>query len=194
MNGRSHMIIGTAASLLLLPKLGQDINLVTSISAAIGSLIPDIDHPQALINQKLLPQKNKQGKIIFYCTIGAILLYKGFDISSKSLMYLGILLFIIGISKHRTFTHSLIGILGMSYYIFFLFNEQMIMDNITYSVVIGICSHLLCDFFTKEGIELFYPISHKKFKFFYTITTGSLAESAINLIFIFIIFNETLLK
>ncbi|PAB56896.1 metal-dependent hydrolase [Anaeromicrobium sediminis] len=194
MNGRSHMIIGTAASLLLLPKMGYEFNLLTSTAAALGSLIPDIDHPKALINQKLLFNKNKEGKILFYCTSGGIFLYKGFESFSKSMMFLGILLILIGLSKHRTFTHSLGGVLVISYYIFFLFNEQMIMDNITYATIIGVVSHLVCDFFTKEGVEMFYPLSHKKYRFPFTITTGSVAESAINLIFIFIIFNETIIK
>lgn len=68
--------------------------------------------------------------------------------------------------SHRTISHSFLGIFLVHRLLLFLlpkiFNPQFIDLKIIYfSVIIGFISHVLLDFFTEEGIPLFFPIKYK---------------------------------
>lgn len=76
----------------------------------VGSLLPDIDHPQASINQRLLPIHRGWAKFIFY---GALGLYIILNLSSQSYAFvpMGVFLILAGAAGHRGFTHHLAGII-----------------------------------------------------------------------------------
>lgn len=187
MNGKTHMLFGSVASLYLLPKLGYEPALTTTAAALIGSLIPDMDHPKAKINQKILPMKNKVGKILFYCGIGGFLLYR-YGLENRLTFASAIILILIGLSQHRSFTHSILGIGSIASIAFFVLKNTLPL-SIILSFIIGLISHLIGDFMTVAGIELFYPFSNKKYRFVLTISSGNMAETLIGLFFIYLIIN-----
>lgn len=89
--------------------------------------------------------------------------------------------------KHRTITHSLLGLFlvykGLEWLIPKLANSNFIDSRILVaSIVIGYLSHLIADGFTKEGLPLLFPLT---FKFgippisALRITTGSWVEKFI---------------
>ncbi|QEK12447.1 metal-dependent hydrolase [Crassaminicella thermophila] len=185
MTGKSHMLFGSVASLYLLPKLGYEPNITTTAAAIIGSLIPDMDHPKAKINQKFLPMNNRFGKILFYCGIGGFLLYKyGFE--NRLTFTIAILLIMIGFSHHRGFTHSILGTFIISSIVFFVL-KNTIHYSIILSFILGLISHIIGDWMTIAGIELFYPISTKRYRFVLTISSGKMAEPIIGMFFIYLI-------
>ncbi|QZY56374.1 metal-dependent hydrolase [Crassaminicella profunda] len=185
MNGKTHMLFGSVASLYLLPKLGYEPALTTTAAALIGSLIPDMDHPKAKINQKILPMKNRVGKVLFYCSIGGFLLYR-YGLDNRLTFALAIILILIGLSQHRSFTHSILGMGSIASIAFFVLKNTLPLQIIL-SFIIGLISHLVGDFMTIAGIELFYPLSNKKYRFILTISSGNMAETFICIFFIYLI-------
>jgi inner membrane protein len=188
MQGKTHMVIGSAASILLLPKLGYDPDIVTTAVAAVSALICDIDHPKAMINQRILPVKNKMAKIIVYAGAGAFLLYKNMTIGNPILTMIGALLIAIGLSHHRGFTHSIIGVSAISFVLLNLL-KNLNVDNFLIAAVVGLVSHPISDCFTKDGIEILYPFSKKNYRFPITITTGGTAEKFVNVAVIIFMVN-----
>ena len=66
MLGRTHMLLGGAAGMAMMRVLGYEDGILPTIVAAVGALVPDLDHPKSMINQRLLPIKNKFTKIVVY--------------------------------------------------------------------------------------------------------------------------------
>ena len=67
---------------------------------------------------------------------------------------------------HRSYTHSLIGLLFFSY-IAYLFSKDININGIFITSILGYSSHLVADMriipFNKTGIKLLRPISNKEF-------------------------------
>lgn len=179
MMGKTHMTIGAAASILVLNKLGIEPSLITAGVGAIAALIPDADHPKSFINQRLLPIKNTIGKIAFYCGIGGYLIYQN-NFQSDLITVLGLILFGIGLSPHRKFTHSCI-ILPIMAIVLSVMIKPYISRAICIAFIVGMLSHLV-DYFTDRGIEALYPLSEKRYKFFITIQTNGFMEKIITII------------
>lgn len=102
------------------------------LAADMGGLIPDMDTAGNRL-WELLPQGTKLAKVL------------------RKIFY-----------KHRTLTHSLIGVYGL--YRFFdwvlpkILNTTFFdVDIILWSLMIGIGSHILSDSFTEEGVPLLFP-------------------------------------
>jgi membrane-bound metal-dependent hydrolase YbcI (DUF457 family) len=53
---------------------------------------------------------------------------------------------------------------------------QYNVKELTNAVVFGIILHVIADFLTVKGIQLFYPASKKNFKFIMTVSTGGIGE------------------
>ncbi|WP_053957671.1 metal-dependent hydrolase [Inediibacterium massiliense] len=185
MTGKTHMLFGYVTSLYILPKLGYDPSIATTAAAALGSLIPDLDHPKAKLNQKILPIKNRFGKVLFYCGIGSFLIYR-YGWAHQLIFTVAILLMVIGLSQHRSFTHSILGT-GIIFFIVFFILKDMLPYTLLLSFLLGMASHLVGDFITIGGIELFYPFSNKKYKFILTISSAKLAEPLICIFFMYLI-------
>jgi inner membrane protein len=154
------------------------LNLLTLFAAIvgnnIGALIPDMDSAGNRL-WDLLPAGNFLGRIF------------------KRIFY-----------KHRTLSHSIIGLLliykGLLWLLPQFLNPSFIEPKIVlYSIIIGYISHLLADSLTKEGLPLFFP-----FKFDFgipplsalRITTGKWIEKYIVFpgvwiyLFVFIYYNQ----
>lgn len=119
----------------------ESLNLATLaisiIGADIGSLIPDMDGAGNRL-WDLLPAGDNLGKIL------------------RRLFY-----------KHRTLTHSIIGILGiyktLEWVLFKYLNSSFVDPGIILvSIMVGYVSHILSDSLTEEGVPLLFPL---KFNF-----------------------------
>mgnify|MGYP000895447631 CR=1 FL=1 len=157
MTGKTHMAIGVAAGLTL--SIGQPIEnqVLLMAASAIGSLIPDLDHPKSKLNQKILIINNNFIRALFYISIGIGLIYLGVATRNNVFRLLGTTMIMVGISSHRSFTHSLLG--------FILFASIVYLTSFKYGLSevykgfdIGYILHLVLDFFTPMGIQLFFPL------------------------------------
>lgn len=158
MTGKTHMAIGIATGLVLSRGEPAQTQLVFTLSCAIGALIPDLDHPKAKLNQNFLLIKNKFFSILLYLalTIGFVYLY----ITKENLIFalLAITAFLISMSTHRGFTHSILGYLLVTSIVRILSLDYN-MPNVYLGFASGYISHIIADFLTVKGIKLFYPIS-----------------------------------
>lgn len=157
MKGKTHIAIGVTVGLVL--SAGQPIEnqLTLVLSAALGSLVPDLDHPKAKLNQKLLFFKNKFYSLLFYLALTAgftcLFLFNG----NFVFKLLAIISFLIATSSHRGFTHSIIGFLLFSMMAKLVTEEYKLYD-IYLGFTTGYLLHLVADFFTLKGIKLFFPL------------------------------------
>ncbi|MBZ2175464.1 metal-dependent hydrolase [Schnuerera sp. xch1] len=157
MTGKTHMAIGMTIGLSL--SFGQPLEhqLTLIVASTIGALAPDLDHPKGELNQKLLLVNNNFFRALFYLTLGSIFIYLYSQKSNILFMLLGMFSFTLAISTHRSFTHSIVGLIILAA-IIKLITIQYSLSSIHYSFTIGYASHLVSDFFTRKGIRLFYPI------------------------------------
>ncbi|WMM23886.1 metal-dependent hydrolase [Tissierella sp. MB52-C2] len=174
MTGKTHIAIGIAAALTI--SYGQPLEnqSVIVLVSAISSLIPDLDHPKGKINQKILLVKNNFYRVSFYVLVGIVFTYLYYLSKLKFLLFLGIGSFLVGISSHRGFTHSIVGFL-VSTTIVSLGKLDYGLDSIYSGFIIGYFLHIVADLFTSKGVKLFYPLNNK-ISFPITIKTNSKFE------------------
>lgn len=159
MTGKTHVTAGIAVGLTLAAGNPIEKQAILILAAVVGALIPDMDHPRSKINQRILLFKNKLFKMITYSLMGGGLIYLDTilnDPGSRILRMLGLALILVGLSRHRGFTHSLLGLV--------LFSVIVYIGTLNYNLyvvfvgfVIGYVSHLVLDLVTVQGIELLYP-------------------------------------
>ena len=157
MTGKTHVAIGIAAALTV--SFGQPIEnqLILVLSSTIGSLAPDLDHPKGKLNQKLLLINNNFYRALFYLSLGTVFMYMYFLKEIKPFLLVGIVSFLVGTSTHRSFTHSIVGFLA-SASIVRIATLDYGLSSVYTGFIIGYVLHLLADFFTPKGIQLFYPL------------------------------------
>jgi len=138
MTSRTHDAIAfaslvTIAAFVPVPPMSILTALCVIVATDIGAAIPDMDTAGNRL-WEMLPQGAKVGKVL------------------RNIFY-----------KHRTFTHSLIGVFTM--YKFFewllpkFLNSAFIDPTLIHMcIMIGIISHILADSFTEEGVPLFFPL------------------------------------
>jgi len=105
-----------------------------------------------------------------------------------SLAFIGVILILLLLSKHRGLSHSIIFLIGST---FVVRKISLFYGRIDYSIIfaVSMTSHLLGDMLTKSGIGLFVPFNNKRIKFPYTIKTGGKIEKFIFISALFAIFN-----
>ncbi len=159
MTGKTHVAIGVAAALTISSgqPLGNQLGMV--LTAMISSLIPDLDHPKSKLNQKILFINNNLYRKLFYISLGSLFIYLYFLREMKLFLLLGIISFLIGISNHRGFTHSILGFLASSS-IVALGTLDYGLIHIYYGFILGYILHIVADFFTSKGVKLFYPLDN----------------------------------
>lgn len=160
MKGKTHVMLGIAAGVTAISDYSLEKGIIFISSTVLGALLPDIDHPKSKLNQKLLFMKNRIFKFIFYITLSFGCIYFGISLNSRLLKILSITLAFTGLSHHRGFTHSLLGLLLFSMVVKILAIRYNLIE-VYKGFTIGYISHIVADFLTKGGIELFYPCSIK---------------------------------
>ncbi len=136
MTGRTHLSAGLlVGAVLAVPS--QDLNIAsaafTIVAASIGSLMPDIDHPQSMISTS-----NKTTRIAS-ASLSAVTKHRGF---THTLVFLAI-------------------IVGLCNYICTRYFPQY--SNLPAAVCAGMLSHLLLDTFNEKGIMWLWPLSKYPF-------------------------------
>lgn len=180
MTGKTHLALGATASLTLTTNLPIKSKVLILAFSLIGSLVPDLDHPRAKLNQKILLFKNGLYKFILYFTLGVISIYFHFVSKNEIFLPLGIVLILLGYSSHRTFTHSIFGFVLASIVVKII-SEKYFLDDIYYGFLIGYITHLIADFFNPQGLQIFYPLKNR-FHSPFTVKTGGKIENKIFLL------------
>jgi inner membrane protein len=163
MTGRTHQLFGFTvvyATVLVLPYL--DVNtqslVVGTMLVSLGGLAPDLDNEDNVI-YTLVPAGRGIISEVFERVFG----------------------------KHRSISHSLLGIAIIGYLSGWLF-EKIPLENgldttaLWYAFMIAFVTHIFADFLTKDGVPLLWPI---KFRFgfppvkFLRIKTGGWVEDYI---------------
>lgn len=147
---RTHKLIGSTATMLLLSPTPQYL-IPFIIASNIGSTSPDFDHQFIIKKYSML--------ILLYFIL---LIYPFKLITISNLAFIGIFLYflvliIFSCSKHRTLSHSLIGLF------LFISSTFLISKKLILPLSIGYIFHLIADSFTKSGIKLFDFTSSKKY-------------------------------
>lgn len=105
----------------------------------------------------------KQKHMLTITGIGVIA--GGFSLSEIWLILLGIYIIIASFVSHRSYTHSILGVLFFGI-IASKLELSLRIDGVFYTCLAGYISHLIADFkilpFNKRGIKLFLPVSSKE--------------------------------
>lgn len=177
MTGKTHTAIGMAIGFTLGFKKPIEAQLAIITASTLGALAPDLDHPKGELNQKLLLINNNFYKTAFYLIVGIIFLCIYIQNNSSLFILLGLFSFALAISSHRSFTHSILGLILFSAIIRLILMEYGL-SPIYKGFIMGYASHLLADSFTAKGIKLFYPIK-TNVVFPLKVKTSSFAEKLI---------------
>jgi len=163
MQGKTHLVTGTALALFLLCPSERGALVAGAGVAAIGSVISDIDEDHSKSHSGTV----KTGAVLIGIICILILLDRvlkldllGYVRSMEAMSSPGsvaliclVLLICFGIlSPHRSFMHSFIGMVLTGLCVRGLLPELYVY------YLIGFASHLLLDFFNKKGEMLFYPL------------------------------------
>lgn len=160
MRGKTHVALGLATALTMSNDQPFKNKIIILAASMLGSLAPDLDHPKALLNQKLLKFNNNFYRMVFYLSFSLFFIYMYMDKMATVYLILGIICLLVGVSVHRSFTHSLFGFLAFISVVKIIALE-INLNQIYIGFSIGYLMHLIADFFTPKGIQLFYPLKGK---------------------------------
>jgi len=197
MTGKTHISIGLAASATFLSISNTTPEVIAAGLAlgTIGALMPDIDIEQSKISY--LGRKLLIDAILLF-VVGSFVMFKlnipldkfrfNYSISTTVIYGLteiaGCIVFS-KFTKHRSFAHSILGL------ILFSIGFYLLLGNMALYFAIGFISHMAADTLTNSGIEILYPL-HKKIAL-RLIHTGSFADYVLGILaFVYFIF--TMLK
>ncbi len=133
------------------------------ILSGIGSLLPDIDANNSIINKLIHSSKKNSNNRNRYNNKN----------NRNSNNYL----------KHRGIMHSLTMPL-LIYLVYF----ALMGNNLILPFIVGYASHLLLDVLTPMGVPLIMPITNKHFRIASGIKTASLEDYALGIVFYLIFF------
>lgn len=165
MMGKTHLTIGFAYGVLLLPRVvtGEvapiDYGLILS-GLALGSLMPDLDHPQSMITARV----PLAGWIV-----SRLVSHRGI---LHSILGLGLWSIAVGLVTSGVITTGTL--LGLS--------VQASFVNLGAGFLTGYFLHILADIVTTGGVRLFYPAQLKVS--LRLMSTGGLAEYAFRVLLI----------
>lgn len=197
MTGKTHMSIGLAASATVLSISNPTPQNVVMglVLGTIGSLMPDIDIEQSKISY--LGRKLLIDAILLF-VVGSSVIYKlniplhefkfNYRLSTTGIYGLAIIagcIVFAKFTKHRSFAHSILGL------VLFSIGFWLLLGHIALYFAIGFISHMTADTLTNSGIEVLYPIKQKVA--LKLIHTGSIIDYTLGgLAFVYFIF--TMLK
>lgn len=165
MKGITHIAVGTAAAVTILKPDNIKESLVGLSLAIVGSLISDIDCETSTASMVAIKVFNVLTTMLLFIGVSLYYLNMSFSIESiknilsyeqlqlVSALLIFILFIIIGMfTRHRTFTHSVEGILIYSGCIFSIFGK-----NGCY-FIIGMVLHIGVDIFNMKPVKIFIII------------------------------------
>lgn len=105
----------------------------------------------------------KQKHMLTITGIGVLM--GGFSLAESWLMLLGIYILIASFVPHRSYTHSILGVVFFGI-IASRLELSLRLDGVFYTCLAGYISHLIADLkilpFNKRGVKLFLPVSSKE--------------------------------
>lgn len=167
MLGKTHIALGIASALLITHPLTVPGVVTTITGGALGGWIVDVDLKNRDVTKDADEAREKIYDTIidglFICAFLLLDFFIGKGIWKYIIDHWGlqiwgslmgfIILLLIGLNtKHRTFTHSFIGMA------LFVFSMYFLCRPIVVPFAIGYASHLVADFFNKLGLQLFFPL------------------------------------
>ena len=163
MTAKTHIAAGTCLTVLMTNPDNIKYLTLGIAGSVIGSIIPDIDSKNSETNQLF----NKVTIITILTIIICSLIEYFFHIGLYKLIFkknnieeiiiTSILFFVMCIigsrTNHRSFTHSIIGLIIYSY-----ITTISLPRIVVISFIIGYISHIFLDLFNHKGIRLLYPL------------------------------------
>jgi inner membrane protein len=141
MMGKTHLVIGVSYGVALVPAVTRGEFTPTQLGfimtgLVIGSLLPDIDHPQSLISQQIplvgkVISRLTRHRGLFHSILGVVIL---FGLSAWLSILIAGGLTSLGIQQADTATRY-----------------------ISAGLMIGYILHIVADMLTISGVKLFYP-------------------------------------
>lgn len=138
MTGTTHQMVALLAAfwvLTLYPtSLGPVLAIIAIFSVMIGALTPDLDHPATNILKR---------------TLGGKLVHRLFSAFSGG---------------HRHFTHSIVGIIAISYFLHWIIFKYIQPTSYDHALIlwqafmIGYISHPVADTLTDQGVPWLWPL------------------------------------
>ncbi len=157
MKGASHLILGVGAALLVhrtLPLGGDAVTVGAALgAAAIGSLLPDIDHDESKLRHMTGTARGSLGGCL----------------ASPLVALLG---------GHRALTHTLVAWLIVSLPVLAALAVGA-GQGIALAFSVGYLSHVMADALTVSGVPLWWPVSERRVHALprpLRFTTGSVIE------------------
>ena len=115
------------------------------------------------VSMMILSSFIKQKHMLIISGVGV--LAGGFSLQENWLLLLGIYIIIASFVSHRSYTHSILGIVFFGFIAFNL-ETSIAIEGVYYTCLGGYISHLVADMkifpFNKRGIKLFLPFSSKE--------------------------------
>lgn len=169
MTGKTHMIVGATAAVALsggIPFVSLPLAVICSV---IGSLIPDIDHPNSLASTA-----NPFMRIVSFIVRKAVIPAIAVVINSIAVVIgrAGISIKDARTGHRGPITHSPLGALLWTLPVALVFGFSGIPTKF---VFIGIMSHIIADMLNPQGSPFLYPFVSKNISFA-NIRTGSGSE------------------
>ena len=153
MEKKTHVMCANFVSLcLIIPRSIPDL-LITCGSATIGGLVPDVDLKDST-SDKLFDRLMTS---LVTIVLMSLFIKYFFDID----LYCKICLFIVmaylgSKSSHRSFTHSILGLIVYSSILSYGFGM-----NVIFPYFVSHLSHIVLDLFNRKGVALFYPSKYR---------------------------------
>ncbi|MFC7442878.1 metal-dependent hydrolase [Laceyella putida] len=160
MEGKTHVAIGMATGVALACGAGDTGDVaalsLTVVTAAVGSLLPDIDEDGSLINNFIFPSLKRNYRSFALAAIGAVMVLFYFLKGLPAwVLWLGIYAAGVAYIPHRTATHSLLACAYVGWVTY------TIAPAYTWAVVLGYLSHLIADTMTSAGVPYLWPYKKK---------------------------------
>lgn len=181
MTGKTHLVVGTAlaSGLLLLNHNTSNSDIITTsiVLSALGAILPDIDTKHSIMRKMFYGTISAIGfmiALIFYSNINPKSLINWDEVTVPIIIgifsFIGLLIYGF-FSNHRTFTHTLLGL------ILFSLSIYIICNNLAYTMyfAIGMLSHQLLDMLNKERIYWLNPITKKDFALYSINSSGAIS-------------------
>ena len=151
----SHKVIQAAAQLigilLIIYSFYEENNMERWMGIGIG------------FGMMILSAFIKQKHMLIISGVGV--LAGGFSLQENWLLLLGIYILIASLVSHRSYTHSILGIVFFGFIAFNL-ERSVGIEGVYYACLGGYISHLVADMklfpFNKRGVKLFLPLSSKE--------------------------------
>jgi inner membrane protein len=170
--GRTHIAIGLMTAAIIINPPDLKFAAVCAGVTAFSSILPDVDHPNGLL-RRISGITPKPLNIIAYFLVLFWFIYK-FQLSTVGVVVLTAATAVSLFMPHRSFTHSFLGLIVFSSGIYLTFKPFFL------PFTIGYLMHLIADYFTKSGMQLYFPFGQNEK--FGLVSTGSVEDDLIGMV------------